>query len=84
MEILPAEHERMAYAIGALVLSHLKEDEVWREILLAAESKAMKALHDIQEALDDDTLDDPGCFYRIEAIRNALESNGITSLRHDW
>ena len=74
MEILPAEHEIMAYAIGALVLSHLKEDEVWREILLAAESKA----------LDDDTLDDPGCFYRIEAILDALESNGITSLRHDW
>ena len=84
MEIFSAKDELTIYSIGALVLSHIKKDEVLKEILLAAESNAMKTLNEIQEALDDDTLDDPECFKRIEAILKVLENNGITSSRHDW
>lgn len=84
MSIFSAQDELTIYSIGSLVLSHIKEDGVLKEILSAAESNAMRALNEIQDALDDDTLDDPECFKRIEAILTVLENHGITSLRHDW
>lgn len=84
METFSAQDDLTAYSIGSLVLSHIKQDEVLREVLSAAESNAMRILNEIQEALDDDTLDDPECFKRIEAILTVLENHGITSLRHDW
>lgn len=50
-----------------------------------AESQAVKALSQIQAVLRDDTLDDPECFHRIEAIVSLLEDSGMDcGNRHDW
>ena len=50
-----------------------------------ASDDASRALHKIQEILSDDTLDDPACFHRIEAIVSLLEDMGLScGGRHDF
>ena len=45
---------------------------------------ASRALRNIQKILADDTLDDPECFHRIEAIVSLLEDMGLScGGRHD-
>jgi len=77
------EEEFAAQAIGAEVLKYLKR--TWTPQMLAreAENRAVKVLEDILRVLDDDTLDDPQCFLRVQAILNVLEANDIYSTRHD-
>ena len=44
-----------------------------------------RALRHIQKILADDTLDDPECFHRIEAIVSLLEDMGLScGGRHDF
>ena len=46
---------------------------------------ASRALRHIQKILADDTLDDPECFHRIEAIVSLLEDMGLScGGRHDF
>ena len=46
---------------------------------------ASRALRNIQKILADDTLDDPECFHRIEAIVSLLEDMGLfCGGRHDF
>ena len=50
-----------------------------------ASDAASRALRSIQEILADDTLDDPECFHRIEAIVSLLEDMGLScGGRHDF
>lgn len=50
-----------------------------------ASDAASRALRKIQEILSDDTLDDPACFHRIEAIVSLLEDMGLScGGRHDF
>ena len=50
-----------------------------------AEKRCFVLLEQIRQILADDTLDDPECFQRIEAIVSLLESNGIDcGTRHDF
>ena len=49
-----------------------------------ASDAASRALRSIQAILPDDTLDDPECFHRIEAIVSLLEDMGLScGGRHD-
>jgi len=43
----------------------------------------MRILEEIVRTLDDETLDDPECFQKIEKILTVLESNWLGSTRHD-
>ena len=46
---------------------------------------ASRALRNTQKILADDTLDDPECFHRIEAIVSLLEDMGLScGGRHDF
>lgn len=50
-----------------------------------ASDAASRALRSIQEILAVDTLDDPECFHRIEAIVSLLEDMGLScGGRHDF
>lgn len=50
-----------------------------------ASDAASRALRNIQKILADDTLDDPTCFHRIEAIVSLLEDMGFScGGRHDF
>ena len=53
-------------------------------ILRQTETQALQMLADIRKALNDDQLDDPECFRRIEAIMAVYEAEGIAIGRHDW
>lgn len=49
------------------------------------ESAAYRALSQIQEILKDDSLADPECFYKIEAILRVFEALGSgCGSRHDF
>ena len=48
------------------------------------ESEALDLLSQIKAILDDDTAEDPECFYRIDAIVSAFGAKGIYTTRHDW
>lgn len=67
------------------MLRYLKREEgallnLYRE----ADSEALRVLEEIRRVLDDDTLDDPDCFNRIEAIVKAFHGHEISTSRHDW
>lgn len=76
--------ELTAYVIGQAFLAHMKEAGVMQDILAAVDGKAMQILEEIRRTLDDETLDDPECFLRIEKILTVLESHYIGSPRHDF
>lgn len=47
--------------------------------------RCVQALREIREVLDDDTLDDPECFQRIERIVEIYEALGAGGgSRHDF
>ena len=48
------------------------------------DSEAIRVLQKIRELLNDETLDDPNCFYRIDAIVQTFWNAGITVERHDF
>lgn len=71
--------------LGWEVLRYLKREEgkllsLYREV----DSEALRVLEEIRSVLDDDTLDDPDCFKRIEAIVKAFHTHEISTSRHDW
>ncbi len=80
---LSIEEEFAARAIGTEALKYLMETWTPEALALKAEGRALKALEDIRRVLDDDTLNDPECFHRIQAILNVLEEYDIYSTRHD-
>jgi len=83
--ILCPYYENLAVqVIGHEVLKYLKEAEILKGLELKTESKALQILEEIRRVLDDNSLDDPECFKKIEAIVNLMEANGIHTTRHDW
>lgn len=81
---LTAQEELAAQAIGLEAMRYLKQTETIRSIARETEKKAIEVLEEIRRVLDDDSLEDPECFQRIEAILTALENAGIFTSRHDW
>ena len=59
-----------------------QERDFYKCLVSDASSRALRQIRDI---LADDTLDDPACFARIEAIVSLLEDLGIDcGERHDF
>ena len=55
------------------------------EICRAKKTRAYRLLRGIQEALQDDTLQDPECFWRIEHLVCLFEENGLDAgVRHNF
>lgn len=79
-----AQEELAAEAIGLEAMRYLKQTETIRKIARETEKKAMEALEEIRRVLNDDSLEDPECFQRIDAIVTILGDHGIYTHRHDW
>ncbi len=47
-------------------------------------AEAMNLLSEIKAILDDDAVEDPECFHRIDEIVSAFWAKGIYTSRHDW
>ena len=55
------------------------------EISRAKKMRAYRLLCGIQEILQDDALQDPECFWRIERLVCLFEENGLSAgIRHDF
>ena len=76
--------ELAAEAIGLEVMRYLKQEETVKRIAAETESRALRALEGIRRILNDDALEDPECFQRIESILAAWEEAGISTARHDF
>lgn len=80
-ELSDFSEELYARAIGKQVISwakscapHLLGQQIAADALLL--------LKEIQSILNDDTYDDPECFYRIDAIVTAFHRAGLSTDRH--
>jgi len=79
MELSFAE-ELVAIAIGHEVLARLDVQSITQ----LAQCEAVKLLEAIKRVLDDETLDDPACFQKIEAIISVFHDHGLYTSRHDF
>ena len=70
-----------ANAIGNYIITYLDclSDEA---IAHMTELCAVQLLRRIKEILDDEALDDPTCFQRIDAIVSAWHEAGLETVRH--
>lgn len=75
--------EIWAKTIGRQVLKFVEEQDA-QKLNQQIEGDALAVLERIRAILDDDGVDDPECFHRIEAIVDALDDVGISTGRHDW
>lgn len=69
--------------VGVAVLRYMKTYEP-QSLLLELDSEATRILRQIQTILDDETLDDPACFHKIEAIVSTFQRHGLSTSRHDF
>lgn len=86
--ILTAHEEMVANTIGIQimgeVMDYLKHENTIPSIVQKTESRAIKALEEIRQVLNDDTYSDRECFFQIDAIISILSDLGIYTHRHDW
>ena len=77
----PLTKQLCAKSIGDYVIDHLNllDDQ---QIASMSERSAISLLCQIKEILDDDTLDDPTCFQRMDAIVTAFQDAGLSTRRH--
>ncbi len=78
----PTVKQMYAKAIGELALDYLESQGCPAADIV--ESRAVAALSQIREILNDENLNDPDCFERIEAVVDAFYDAGIGTSRHDW
>lgn len=82
---LTIAEELYVQSLGWEVLRFLKrEEENLLNLYRETDSEALRVLEEIRRVLDDDTLDDPDCFRRIEAVVKAFHAHDISTTRHDW
>ncbi len=72
-----------AKEIGKQVLDYLKAQDV-QGLTEQVDTQAMALLTRIKAILEDSTLSDPECFWRIDAMVDAFHDAGIGISRHDW
>lgn len=79
------EDELYARSIGWEVMQLIRKEEGHlRELRKEVDSDALRLLEQIKRILNDDTIEDPDCFERIEQIVQAFDAYGIRTSRHDW
>ncbi len=83
-EALTTQEELAAEAIGLEAMRYLRGSETIQKIARETETKALEVLEEIRRVLNDDSLEDPQCFQRIDAIVRVLGDHGIYTRRHDW
>ncbi len=67
-----------AQAVGEQMLKIAKAQDWERDV----DSQAVRLLAEIQALLDDDRLDDPTCFQRMEDVLEKWNRAGLRTTRH--
>lgn len=78
-----AEAAMYERAAGAAALEYLKQYSP-QHMAQMLNVEAMQLIKEIQTVLDDDSLEDPECFQKIEAIVTAFYRHGVSVNRHDF
>lgn len=76
--------EMLARAIGWEVIAYLQQEETLETIRKEVNGDALRVLEQIQCILNNDKLDDPECFQRIDRIAETFYAYGISASRNDW
>lgn len=72
-------------SLTALTIGRAAMDCMDRETLArAVNSPILELLEEIREILNDEGLDDPECFHRIDALVSAFRRRGVEVSRHDF
>ena len=79
----PSVKQIYAKALGDLILSYM-DAQGWPPLPHTVEIRALETISRIKAVLDDQTLDDPDCCGRIEAIVEEFYAAGLYASRHDW
>lgn len=74
--------ELYARAIGWEILKYTKEYNL-HNLARQIDSDAVALLGEIKAILDDPALDDPACFYRVDALVRAFHRHSLTTDRHE-
>lgn len=79
MEFIPSVPDYLwAQAVGEKLLAAAKSQN-WQKNV---DSLAIRVLEELQAILDDPTLDDYGCFVRMEEVLATWNRAGLRSTRH--
>ena len=70
-------------ALEQLVMNYMNNLN-FEDIRSLIESETMDLLSQIMAALEDESLDDPECVQRIDAIIEAFGGKGVYISRHYW
>ena len=76
--------EFFSYSIGREALRYLNSEENLSRLIQNAELDALRVLDQIKRILDNEALNDPECFQKIEAIVEIFHKKGLSTFRHDW
>ncbi len=79
---LTVQEALWAKSMGQEVLNYVKSRGV--DVDRRVHDEAVELLEKIRAILDDDSLSDPACFHRIDAMVDAFQTAGIPTARHDW
>ncbi len=79
---LTVQEALWAKCIGQEVLKIVKSRGV--DMDQRVHDEAVELLEKIRAILDDDSLPDPACFHRIDAMVDAFQTAGLPTARHDW
>ena len=82
---LPIAESIYAQILGWELLNYIKKEESsLSQRIKEIDSRALQILEEIRAILEDDTIDDPDCFERIDRIVSLYNKNDIGTDRHDW
>ncbi len=79
---LTVQESLWAKSMGQEILKFVKSRGV--EMDQRVHDEAVELLEKTKTILDDDSLSDPECFYRIDAMVDAFQTAGVPTARHDW
>lgn len=80
-ESLTVEERLCVQAIGWDFLQYAKQYDI-HDLARRVDSDAVALIKEIKAILDDTTLDDPECFFRIDSIVMAFYNHNLNTNRH--
>ena len=79
-EIFLALYEKTIGQMVKTYVTALSADELAPRL----NAEAMDLISEIKAILNDDAVEDPACFQRIDRIVRAFWEKGVYTPRHDW
>jgi len=76
--------ELLTYILAQEFADFLHQEGVVEKLSVNVNREALETLEKIQHVMNDESLEDPECFQKIEKIVEIFHTKGIQNTRHDW